>query len=85
MHTKKYRRSRVVYVLEFIVVAPDGHRDALDHLKCRAPTVDKAAEKARSIAGDVTLKDRRPDLCVIKDQLGAKLGEVEISAPATRR
>jgi hypothetical protein len=72
----------VVFVLEFVVVAPDGHRDALDFLKCRAPTVGRAAEKARSLAAG---RDRQPDLSVIKDQLGAKLGEVALNASATRR
>jgi hypothetical protein len=75
---EKYRRLCVVFVLEFVVVAPNGRRDAVDYLKCRAPTVDKAGEKARSIARDVYVKDRNPDLCVIKDQMGTELAELAI-------
>jgi hypothetical protein len=35
-------------------------------------------EKARSITRDVYVKDRNPDLWVIKDQMGTELAELAI-------
>jgi hypothetical protein len=70
----------VVYVLEYFAVEPNGQLEPLDNLKCRAPTVDGAAEKARSIGKTVAVRNKRPHLCVIKDQLGKVWREVGVEA-----
>jgi hypothetical protein len=61
----------MVYPVGFFVVATDGQRGALDKVvTCRAPTVDKAAHQARSMAKNFKFKET-PNLCVIKDQRAA--------------
>jgi hypothetical protein len=70
--------SRSLIRLKFARCSRYDRRDAVDYLKCRAPTVDRTVEKARSITRDVYVKDRNPDLWVIKDQMGTELAELAI-------
>jgi hypothetical protein len=60
----------MVYVLEFFALGPHGERDILDDLKCRAATLENAAEQARAVGRNVRMRDRQANLCVIKDQKG---------------
>jgi hypothetical protein len=70
----------MVYVLEFFALEPNGQRDRIDGVKCRATTIEMAAERAQTMASKVKVRGRRPQVCVIKDQLGVIFKEVELEA-----
>jgi hypothetical protein len=72
----------VVYVLEFLAYGSDGGQDFLDNLECRATTLDGAEGQARTMGKNVKVKDRKADVCIIKDQMGNRLRIVMMNAQA---
>jgi hypothetical protein len=68
----------VVYLLEFLVFE-DGGKRVIESMTHRAESVGAAQNYARSVLKNVTIHDKRPDLCEVKDQKGRLLGVV--SAP----
>jgi hypothetical protein len=68
----------MVYLFEFVSIAGDGRRSLIENVTLRAPSVVHARETARSMLRDVVFHDRRPDACVIKDQMGHVLGGVTL-------
>jgi hypothetical protein len=71
-------RRVVVYVLEFFAVSGD-ERHVLDRMTHRAKSVDLARDQAKAMLRNVTIRDQKADLCLVKDQMGNTLGVV---APA---
>ena len=66
----------MVYLFEFVSIAGDGRRSLIENVTLRAPSVLHARETARAMLREVVFHDRRPDACVIKDQMGHVLGGV---------
>jgi hypothetical protein len=69
----------VVYVFEFFV-NEGGHRQPLDWVTHRAKSVDQARDHARAMMRNVKVRDRLPNECLVKDQLGKTLSIVPASA-----
>jgi hypothetical protein len=65
----------VVYVFEFFAVSGEQRRP-IDWVTHRAKTVDQAKDHAKSMLRNVTIRDQRPDLCLVKDQMGNTLSVV---------
>jgi len=65
----------VVYVFEFFAVS-GVERRSIDWMTQRARSVDGAKDRAKSMLRNVKIRDQRPDLCLVKDQLGNTLSEV---------
>jgi hypothetical protein len=69
----------LVYVFEFF--AGDGEsRRPIDWMTHRAKSVDQARDHARAMLRNVKVRDQRPDLCVVKDQMGNTLSVVPAQA-----
>jgi hypothetical protein len=65
----------MVYVFEFY--AMNGvERQAIDRMTHRAKSVDQAKDHARAMMRNVKLRDKTPDIVIVKDQMGHTLGEV---------
>jgi hypothetical protein len=46
----------------------------------RAKSVDVARDHAKSVLRNVTIRDRKADLCIMKDQMGNTLSMVPAQA-----
>jgi hypothetical protein len=57
-----------------------GERHPLDVVTHRTKSVDVARDHARSALRNVTIRDRKADLCIIKDQMGNTLSMVPAQA-----
>ena len=65
----------MVYVFEFFAEKGE-ERHAIDRVTYRAKSVNAARDQAKAMLKNVKVRDQRPNLCVIKDQMGNTLGEV---------
>ena len=65
----------MVYLFEFFVFDGD-QRHTLDRVTHRAKSVEHAQDRAKSIMKNVKIRDRRAELCEVKDQMGNVLSVV---------
>jgi hypothetical protein len=65
----------MVYVFEFFAGAGEDRR-SLDWMTYRAKSVDQARDHAKAFMRNVKVRDEKPDLCVVKDQLGNTLSVI---------
>jgi hypothetical protein len=65
----------MVYVFEFFAGVGEDRRP-LDWMTYRAKSVDQARDHARAFLRNVKVRDKKPDLCVVKDQMGNTLSVV---------
>ena len=68
----------VVYVFEFFAVSGD-ERHVIDRMTHRAKSVDQARDQAKAMLRNVTIRDQKADICLVKDQMGNTL---DVVAPA---
>jgi hypothetical protein len=68
----------IFFVLEFRIIGRVDKR-TLDRVTHHAETVDLACSRAKTMLKHVKLKDRMPDICEVKDQMGKTL-KVVVSA-----
>ena len=62
----------MVYVFELLAVEGEQRR-TLDSMTQRVKSVDQARGRARAILRNLRVRDRTPDICVVKDQMGNTL------------
>jgi hypothetical protein len=65
----------LVYVFEFYTLN-GATRHALDRMTHRAKSIEQAKDHARALMRNVRVRDRLPDVVIVKDQMGQTLGEI---------
>ena len=65
----------MVFVFEFFVGEGDSRRP-IDRVTHRAKSIDQAKDHARMILRNVKVRDQKPDLCLVKDQMGNTLSVI---------
>jgi hypothetical protein len=74
--SKQTGEAAVVFVLEFLATNADGTSRTIEIVKQRAKTNSLIEEKAKVLMKDAAFRQGRPDLCVIKNQMGQVHGQV---------
>jgi hypothetical protein len=65
----------LVYVFELFVGDGESRRP-IDWMTHRAKSVDQARDHARAMLRNVKVHDQKPNLCIVKDQMGNTLSVV---------
>ena len=72
------------YVLEFFREDEAGVRHRLRSSGYEAPSEERAARYAQAFLRNVTVQDKKPDVCLIKNVGGKVLSIVSAQSPATQ-
>jgi hypothetical protein len=80
----KSRGVGMFYVLEFLREDEAGVRQRLRSSGYEAPSEARAVQYAQAFLRNVTVQDKQPNVCLVKNVGGKVLGIVSAQSPATQ-